>query len=150
MKKLFQDFKTFIMRGNVVDLAVAVIIGTAFGRIIQSLVRDILMPIISLAIGKDGFENYKYVITPENPMLGITENAIYYGLFIQNVIDFIIIALVIFFVIKLMMKAQELAHQKRLEEEKRVKEALEKTKKDQPTVESLLTDIKKLLAEQAK
>jgi large conductance mechanosensitive channel len=157
MKKFVGDFKKFITKGNVLDLAVAVIIGAAFGKIISSLVKDVLMPIISLIVGKDGFDNYKYVITPANADLGITENAIYYGLFMQNIIDFVIIAFVVFVIVRLFSKASELANQKKLEEEQRARDLAIEQKKElaaleakRPKVEDLLLDIKVLLEKNLK
>ncbi len=157
MKKFFSDFKSFILKGNVLNLAVAVIIGAAFGKIIASLVRDILMPIISLILGGGGFENYKYVITAADETNGIVENAIMYGVFIQNIIDFIIIALVIFLIVKGVNKATELANKTKLEEEAAAKFIEEEKKKEQalldakkPKVEDLLVDIKLLLEKNLK
>ncbi|MDY0074280.1 MAG: large conductance mechanosensitive channel protein MscL [Acholeplasmataceae bacterium] len=160
MKKFFQDFKKFIAKGNVLDLAVAVIIGGAFGKIISSLVNHILMPVISLIAGKKSFEDIKTVLTPADEVAGITENAIYWGLFIQNVIDFLIIALVIFIIIRAFSKMSALAEkakQKAQAEEIKAKEesdriAAEEAAKQpkQPTVEGLLQDIKVLLEKQAK
>ena len=157
MKKFVEDFKKFLRRGNVIDLAVAVVIGAAFGRIVQSLVKDILTPIISLVIGKSGFENYKYVITPANEALGIQENAIAYGVFFQNIFDFLVIAFVVFIIIRLINRANDFALQKRLEQEKIEKEKVEEEakkkaqeKKAQPSIESLLTDIKHLLEQKNK
>ncbi len=159
MKKFFQDFKKFITKGNVLDLAVAVIIGGAFGKIISSLVNHILMPVISLIAGKKSFEDIKTVLTPANELTGVTENAIYWGLFIQNVIDFLIIAFVIFLIIRafgrvsaLAEKAKAKLHEEELKaqaEEKRLKELEEASKPKQPTVEELLTDIKVLLEKKA-
>ena len=105
MKQFINDFKKFISKGNVVQLAVAVIVGGAFQRIINSFVNDIVMPVLSLFLGRDGFVNLKIVITPANPALGISENAIYYGRFIQNSVDFLIVALVIFISFKILNKA---------------------------------------------
>ena len=85
---MFKEFKEFISRGNVMDLAVGVIIGAAFGKIVTSLVDDIIMPIIGIILGKIDFSNLKLVITPAN---GSTpEAAVKYGLFIQNVVNFFI------------------------------------------------------------
>lgn len=148
MKKFFNDFGQFIKKGNVLDLAVAVIIGGAFGKIVASLVKDIIMPLISLLVGATGFENLKYVITPANVEQGIVESAIYYGTFIQNVIDFLIIALVVFIIIRFVSKASALAQAKKIEEEKKAQEtvqAIEVPVVKQPSVEELLTDIKNLL-----
>jgi len=157
MKKFFAEFKSFILKGNVLNLAVAVIIGGAFGKIIASLVKDILMPVISLVLGGGGFENYKYVITAADEANGIAENAIYYGLFIQNVIDFIIVAFVIFLIVKLFGKLNEVANLKKIKEEEAAKLAAEQAKKEQealeakkPKVEDLLLDIKKLLEKNLK
>ena len=157
MKKFFSDFKSFILKGNVLNLAVAVIIGAAFGKIIASLVRDILMPIISLILGGGGFENYKYVITAADETNGIVENAIMYGVFIQNIIDFIIIALVIFLIVKGVNKATELANKTKLEEEAVAQLIEDEKKKEQalldakkPKVEDLLVDIKLLLEKNLK
>jgi len=157
MKKFFAEFKSFILKGNVLNLAVAVIIGGAFGKIIASLVKDILMPVISLVLGGGGFENYKYVITAADEANGIAENAIYYGLFIQNVIDFIIVAFVIFLIVKLFGKLNEVANMKKIKEEEAAKLAAEQQKKEQealeakkPKVEDLLLDIKKLLEKNLK
>lgn len=157
MKKFFGDFKKFITKGNVLDLAVAVIIGGAFGKIIGSLVKDVLMPVISLVVGKNGFDNYKYVITPADATLGIAENAIYYGLFIQNVIDFLIIAFVVFLIVRIFTRLNDLAQKKLHAEEIAAKEKADKEKAEAdalkpktPTVEELLSDIKKLLQKQVK
>jgi large conductance mechanosensitive channel len=157
MKKFFAEFKSFILKGNVLNLAVAVIIGGAFGKIIASLVKDILMPVISLILGGEGFENYKFVITAADEANGIAENAIYYGLFIQNVIDFIIVAFVIFLIVKLFGKLSEVANMKKIKEEEALKLAAEQQKKEQvaleakkPKVEDLLIDIKKLLEKNLK
>lgn len=91
MKKFMEEFKAFAIRGNVIDLAVGVIIGGAFGKIVASLVNDVLMPIISLLFGGAKFTELKATV-------GGAE--ILYGNFIQNIFDFLIIALVIFIMIK--------------------------------------------------
>jgi len=116
-----------------------------------------LMPIISLVTGGSGFENYKYVITAADEVNGIAENAIYYGLFIQNIIDFVIIAFVVFLIVRMFNKASELANKKELEEAAQAKLIAEEEKKKQaeidakkPKVEDLLVDIKKLLEKNLK
>jgi len=109
MKKVVNEFKKFINRGNILDLSVAVIIGSAFTKIVNSFVSDITMPVISLFIGQEGFSNYKYIITPANDSLGIKENAIYYGAFIQNIVDFLIIAVIVFIMIKIINKISEIS-----------------------------------------
>ena len=99
-KGLIREFKRFISRGNVMDMAVGVIIGSAFTAIVNSLVKDLLMPIIGIALGKVSFENLKIVLTPADEAAGIAESAINYGMFIQNIINFFLIALVVFMIVK--------------------------------------------------
>ncbi|WP_437921995.1 large-conductance mechanosensitive channel protein MscL [Sphingobacterium sp. LRF_L2] len=95
-----KEFKEFAMRGSVIDLAVGVIIGGAFGKIVSSLVDDIIMPPIGFVTGGVDFSNLKYIITEANEAAGVTEVAIKYGNFINVVIQFLIIAFCIFLVIK--------------------------------------------------
>ncbi len=93
---MFQEFKSFILRGNVFDLAIGVIIGGAFGKITTSVINDLIMPPLGLLIGGVDFKNLKLVIggTTEAPV------AINYGMFIQTTFEFLVIAIVIFFAIK--------------------------------------------------
>ena len=100
MKNFFNEFKKFITRGNVFELAIAVVVGGAFSRIVQSLVNDIVMPLLSLLIGRVPFANLKLVIVEANELNNISEIAIYYGRFIQTSVDFLIIAFSIFMFIK--------------------------------------------------
>jgi large conductance mechanosensitive channel len=102
---MLKEFKAFIMRGNVVDLAVGVIIGTAFGKIVTSLVNDVLMPPIGLLLGKVNFSNLfisldgqKYTSLAQAEAVGAP--TLNYGIFINSVIDFLIVALVIFAIIR--------------------------------------------------
>lgn len=88
---MLKEFKEFALKGNVIDLAVGVIIGGAFGKIVSSLVNDILMPVIGVILGGVSFIDLKYVITPASG--DIAEVAILYGSFIQAIIDFLIIVL---------------------------------------------------------
>ena len=97
--KLFDEFKAFVMRGNVVDMAVGVIIGGAFGKIVTSLVNDIFMPIIGLILGNVNFSSLE--IKLGEPVEGVEQAAIKYGMFIQEIVNFIIIAFCIFMFIKL-------------------------------------------------
>ena len=103
--KLFDEFKAFVMRGNVVDLAVGVIIGGAFGKIVTSLVNDIFMPIIGMIIGNVDFSSLE--IKLGEPVEGAEQAAIRYGAFIQEIVNFLIIALCIFMVIKVINKLQK-------------------------------------------
>ena len=99
---MLKDFKEFAFKGNVLDMAIGVIIGAAFGKIVTSLVEDLFMPIISLLTGGLNFTDLKYVITPKHG--DIAENAIAYGSFIQNVVNFLIIAFCIFMFVRLIEK----------------------------------------------
>ncbi len=103
--KLVDDFKAFVMRGNVVDMAVGVIIGAAFGKIVTSLVNDIFMPIIGMIIGNVDFTSLE--IKLGEPVEGAEQAAIKYGMFIQEIVNFLIIALCIFMFIKLIAKIQK-------------------------------------------
>lgn len=94
-KKVVGEFKEFISKGNIVDMAVGVIIGSAFGKIVSSLVNDIFMPLIGIIIG--GLDFSKLTLT-------VGEAVIAYGTFIQNIVDFLIIALCIFMMIKVLAK----------------------------------------------
>ncbi len=106
---MLKEFKNFIMRGNVLDLAVAVIIGGAFGKIISSLVNDVIMPPIGLLLGKVDFSNLyinmsgtQYASLAEAQAAGAP--TLNYGIFLNNVVDFLIVALVIFLVIRAINK----------------------------------------------
>jgi large conductance mechanosensitive channel len=98
---MVSEFKAFAMRGNVMDLAVGVVIGAAFGKIVTSLVDQIIMPPIGLLIGGVDFSAYKWVINPADAA-GKGEVAIQFGAFFNTIIQFAIVALAIFLVIKLM------------------------------------------------
>lgn len=145
MKKLFKEFKEFINKGNVVDMAVGVVIATAFGNITKSLVADIIMPLIGLLTGGISVSDLKYVLTPavidEAGVELVAENAVRYGLFIQFIIDFLIIALSVFVFVKVLNSAKNL-HKK---EEVVVVE--EPACEPEPTKEELLlTEIRDILA----
>lgn len=99
MKALLKEFKTFISRGNVIDMAVGVIMGSTFTKIVTSLVNDVMMPAIGMLIGGTSFENFKYVIEPATETAA--ESAIYYGKFIQTIVDFLLVAIVVFIIVKL-------------------------------------------------
>jgi large conductance mechanosensitive channel len=96
--KLLKEFKEFAIKGNVIDLAVGVIIGGAFGKIVTSLVNDMLMPAIGVLLGGVNFTDLKYVITPASG--DAAEVAILYGSFMQSVVDFLIIAFSVFMFVK--------------------------------------------------
>ena len=97
---IIKEFKEFAMRGNVVDLAVGVIIGAAFGKIVTSLVADVIMPPIGYITGGVDFADKKIVLKEADPAHKILENAIHYGNFINAIIQFLIVAFCIFMMVK--------------------------------------------------
>jgi large conductance mechanosensitive channel len=135
---MWKEFKAFIMRGNVLDLAVAVIIAGAFGAIVSSFTKDILMPPIGLALGDMDFTQLKYVLKEATLAADGTvtkpEVAIAYGMFIKYIIDFLIIAFVLFLIVRAYTKTQE----KKQKEEAAAAPA-------GPTDTELLTEIRDLL-----
>lgn len=165
-KGFFTQFKEFITKGNVLDLAVGVIIGNAFKAIVTALTEKILMPVITYAMGDQSISELKYVlkdrvpekladdgvtvVTPEVP-----ENAIYYGEFIQSIIDFLLIALVLFVIVKAAMtfhdKREALAKKMAKEEEEK---ATAEEAPAEPTIEEknaeVLKEIRDLLAKNVK
>ena len=123
MKKFFKEFKDFAMKGNVIDLAIAVIIGGAFGKIVTSLVNDLFMPLIGLITGGTNVSGMFAVLgkVPEGTVITSLDQAaelgvatLNYGLFIQAIIDFILVALCLFLVVKAINKSKDL---KKKEEE---------------------------------
>ena len=129
MKKLLNEFKEFISKGNVIDMAVGVVIGSAFSKIVTSLVNDIIMPLIGIIIGGLDFTSLS---------IKIKDSEILYGSFIQNIVDFLIIAACIFTVIKIMNKFKK---QKPVEEPKPI---------ETPEDIKLLTEIRDLLKKGSK
>ena len=130
---MFKEFKDFISKGNVMDLAVGVIIGAAFGKIVTSLVDDMIMPILGIILGKINFSSLKFVIAPAS---GDTpEVAVLYGSFIQNIVNFLIMAFVIFLMVKFVNKLRKPAS-----------EAVEEVTEVIPTKEeTLLAEIRDIL-----
>jgi len=104
---VFTEFRDFIARGNVVDLAVAVVIGGAFGKIVTSLVNDLIMPPVGLITGGMDFAALKLVLKPGDPAHKIAETAINYGAFINTIIQFLIVAAAIFVVVKMVKTLRE-------------------------------------------
>jgi large conductance mechanosensitive channel len=141
--KFLSDFKDFAVKGNVIDMAVGVIIGGAFGKIVTSLVNDVIMPTVGIAIGGLDFKNLKWVMK-DAVMDGETvvspEVAMNYGNFIQNVVDFIIIAFCIFVMIKLIMNLKR-------KKEEPVQEPAPAPEPEPSNEEKLLTEIRDLLKE---
>ena len=102
---MLKEFKEFAFKGNVIDLAIGVIIGGAFGKIVSSLVNDMLMPLLGLLLNGVNLKDLKYVITPATDT--VAEVAILYGSFMQTVVDFLIIAFSIFLFIKLISRKKK-------------------------------------------
>lgn len=128
MKKLLKEFKEFIAKGNVLDLAVAVVVGNAFSKIVSSIVSDLIMPLVGIIIGGHDFTGLKLTIGTSN---------ITYGNLIQNIVDFLIISACIFLVVKIMNKIMP----KKKEEQPVVKESDEA---------KILKEIRDLLKENKK
>ena len=143
MKKFFEEFKTFAMRGNVIDMAVGVVIGGAFGKITTSIVNDIIRPLISMLTGGVDFSQWKIVlkeavVNAEGVIDPTTEVAIRYGNTIAIILDFIIIAFAVF----CMVKALNNLHKKK---EEPAPEPAPEPEPPAPTAEELLTEIRDLL-----
>ncbi|MCS6820262.1 MAG: large-conductance mechanosensitive channel protein MscL [Microscillaceae bacterium] len=140
-----KEFKEFAMRGNVVDLAIGVIIGGAFGKIVTSMVNDIIMPPIGIILGGLNFKDLKLVLKKGSEAVkegdkvvkeAVAEVSLNYGNFIQNIVDFLIIAFVIFLAIKAV---------NRLKKREEVKPAIPPAPPEPTTQEKLLMEIRDLL-----
>ncbi len=141
--KFLKDFKEFAMRGNVLDMAVGVIIGGAFGKIVTSLVNNVVMPLLGMLIGGIDFTSLKWVMSPAQLDAdgNVVKEAVelQYGVFIQNTFDFIIIAFCIFLFIKMIT---------RLTQRKKAAEEAKPVAPPEPSEEvKLLTEIRDLLRE---
>lgn len=139
MKKMFEEFKAFILRGNVLDMAVGVIIGGAFGKITTSLVNDVIMPLVGLCMGKVNFSDLKIVFEAAKVVddVEIAEVALYYGNFIQTVVDFLIVAASVFVMVKAFNKLTSL--------KKKEEEAPAPEEPKGPTTEELLAEVVEIL-----
>lgn len=149
MKSFWADFKKFITKGNIIDLAVAVVIGGAFNKIVTSFVNDVVMPLVSLLVGGLNVSDWKWVIKEaildEAGAVVTAETALKYGVFIQAVIDFLIVAFCIFVALRLIMKAKNKLHEKEIAQAKAEAEAKAKAEAEKApaeTVESILKDIR--------
>lgn len=146
MKKFFAEFKTFAMRGNVMDMAIGVVIGAAFGKITTSIVNDIIMPLIGLVIGGIDLTQWNILLKPEilDEAGNVAQAAVTLGIgnLLAVILDFIIVAFAMFLLVKAMNK---LASLKKKEEEAPAEE-----EEPKPTSEELLTEIRDLLKAQQK
>lgn len=132
---ILKEFKDFAVKGNVIDMAVGIIIGGAFGKIVTSLVNDIIMPPIGVLLGGVNFSELKFIVQEANVETNITEVAINYGSFFQVILDFLIVAFCIFMVIRTMNKLKK----------KEVVEEVVATPPPPTKEEVLLTEIRDLL-----
>ena len=146
MKKFFEEFKTFAMRGNVIDMAVGVVIGGAFGKITTSIVNDIIMPLISMITGGVDFSQWKWVlkeaILDAEGTVVSAEVAVKFGNTIAIILDFIIIAFSVFCLVKALNSLR------RKKEEPAPEPDPEPEAPPAPTAEELLAEIRDLLKEQ--
>ncbi|MBQ3532672.1 MAG: large-conductance mechanosensitive channel protein MscL [Oscillospiraceae bacterium] len=144
MKKFFEEFKAFAMRGNVVDMAVGVVIGGAFGKITTSIVNDIIMPLISMLTGGVDFTQWKWVlkeaVLDAEGAVTAAEVAVNYGNLISIILDFIIIAFAVF----CLVKGLNALHR---EKEEPAPEPEAEPAPPTPTAEELLAEIRDLLKE---
>ena len=138
---MLKEFKEFALKGNVIDMAVGIIIGGAFGKLVTSVVNDLIMPILGFLTAGVDFSHLKLVLSPatigDGGVVIKPEAAILYGNFIQTVVDFIIIAFSIFITIRLMNKLRT----------KQVKATETEATPAKPTEQELLTEIRDLLAD---
>lgn len=155
MKKFFSELKDFLMRGNVVDMAVGVVVGGAFSKIVSSLVADVITPCISLLTGGQSFSELFIILNPDKFTATDTIKEVgqimtradaqscglatlNWGNFLQTIIDFLIIGVSIFVVLKIMMKTREIFEHKKIEAEKAAAEAKaaeEAAKPKEPTLD---------------
>ena len=141
IKHGWDDFKKFALRGNVLDLAVGVIIGGAFGKIVSSLVSDIVMPLIGLLLGTTNFKDLQLTLRPEIVQTAtdkIPALVLNYGNFIQTVVDFLIISLSIYLFVKLIEGVR-----RKLEPPKPVESAVVEPPRSEALLEQILDELKK-------
>ena len=132
-KEFMSDFKKFITRGNVIDLAVAMVIGTAFNKIVSGLVNYIIMPLVGVITGGFSIVDWKWVVRPETETN--SELAVQYGAFLQAIVDFLIIAFSVFVAVKVITKVKNKLNEK--EAEKKKAEEAKKKADDLRSAESL-------------
>ena len=139
MKKFFEEFKTFISRGNVMDMAIGVIVGGAFGAITSSLVANVITPLLAWIFGTPNTDALNITLRAADEAAGTEAIVLGLGTFVGAIINFLVIALVLFSVIKAMNKARELAENMKKKEEETV--AAAEPEEPKPTSEELLAAI---------
>ncbi len=142
MQKILGEFREFAMKGNVIDLAVGVIIGASFGKIVSSLVADIFTPLLGLIVGGVNFSNLKTILRPEYTDAAgaiVPAATLNYGNFLQNTFDFLIVAFCIFLMVK------GINTLKKAQEKKAKKEEITQSKQVMSKQEELLSEIRDLL-----
>lgn len=139
MKKIFSEFREFAMKGNVLDMAIGVVLGGAFSAIVTSLVKDIIMPLLSIILGRINIANLKFTIPG---LFGSSDIVLTYGSFLQTVINFLAIAFALFVCVKGINKTKDTLNCKKKIEEEAAKIELSKS-------ELLLTEIRDLLKNQS-
>ncbi len=148
-KSFFADFKEFISKGNVLDMAVGIIIGGAFGKIVSSLVSDIISPIIGLITGNPDLTDLKILLKPEaldaEGNVLAAESAILYGQFLQFILDFLIVAFFIFLFIRLIAKMKEKSEKAKAAEQEEAAAEEPEPEPEPSKEEILLTEIRDLL-----
>ena len=142
MKKIFIEFKQFISKGNIIDLAIAVVLGNAFNKIVNTLVNSVIMPFIGYLTGGASVADWKWVIKPATETTA--ENAVLYGAFLQAIIDFLIIAICLFIAMKIVKFSRS-----KIEKTKTVlqKELKDLTKRDKKRLKKQGIDVDKLEGE---
>ena len=148
MKKFIEEFKEFAFKGNVLDMAIGVIIGGAFGKIVTALVENIISPFITLLTGAAKLSDWSFVLKEAvggGAEAGGTDAVVLnFGAFLQSIIDFLIVALCIFLILKAIMKAKEKFESLKKKEEEAAEEAAEETEL------TVLKEIKELLEKEKK
>ena len=151
MKKFLEEFKAFAMRGNVIDLAVGMIIGSAFGKITSSLVNDVIMPAVSMLMGGVNFSDWKLVLKEAvlnaDGTEAAAEVAVKYGNLISVIVDFVILAFAIFCMVKVINTMREKAEALRKKEEEQAAVEEAPAQPEPSAEEKLLIEIRDLLKE---
>ena len=144
MRKLFGEFKQFISKGNIIDLAIAVVLGNAFNKIVNTLVNSVIMPFIGYLTGGASVADWKWVIKEADEVAGTAENAVLCGAFIQAIIDFLIIAICLFLAMKIVKSSRKRLEKTRIVLQKNIEEL---TKKDKKRLKKQGVDVDKLEGE---